>query len=86
MDDLINLEKARKIKEEFKWDLGEITKAKPEHKSGEQKCAIENIKKFYEGQEKVIKLFGSYSEIASEAKYKAKHRKGLKISTPKQML
>ena len=48
MDDLINLEKARKIKEEFKWDLDEITKAKPEHKSGEQKCAIENIKKFYE--------------------------------------
>ena len=48
MDDLINLEKARKIKEEFKWDLDEITKAKPEHKSREQKCAIENIKTFYE--------------------------------------
>ena len=40
----------------------------------------------YESQEAVIKLFNDYSSIASEAKYKAKQWKGLKISSPKQML
>ena len=34
----------------------------------------------YESQEAVIKLFNDYSSIASEAKYKAKQWKGLKIS------
>ena len=34
----------------------------------------------YESQEAVIRLFNDYSSIASEAKYKAKQWKGLKIS------
>ena len=33
-----------------------------------------------------MKLFNDYSKIVSEAKQKTKHREGLKILTPKQML
>ena len=48
--------------------------------------ALKNIKLLYESLEAVIKLFNNYSSIASEAKYKAKHGKGLKILSHKQML
>ena len=37
-------------------------------------------------REAVIKLFNGHSSVASEAKYKAKHREGPKILTLKQML
>ena len=37
-------------------------------------------------REKVITLFDDYTTVASKAKYEAKHGKGLKILTPKQML
>ena len=40
----------------------------------------------YESREAVIKLYNDYSLIKSEAKYRTKHREGLKIFTPKQML
>ena len=36
--------------------------------------------------EKIIEVFRDYSYLLSEVKYKAKHGKGLKILTPKQML
>ena len=48
--------------------------------------ALKSIKLFYELREGVIKLFNDYSSTVSEAKYKAKHWKGLKILNPKQML
>ena len=38
-----------------------------------------------QGKEILI-LFRDYSILVSEAKYKAKHGKGLKILSPKQML
>ena len=38
--------------------------------SEEQKSAIGNIKKLYQGREKVIKLFDDYYKKASEAYYK----------------
>ena len=41
---------------------------------------------FYEGREKVTKLFDDYTTIVSKAKYETKHWKGLKILTPKEML
>ena len=41
---------------------------------------------FYKAREKVITLFGCYTSIVSKTKHEAKHEKGLKISTPKQML
>ena len=40
----------------------------------------------YKSREAVIKLFNNCSLIVSEAKYKTKHGKELKILTPKQML
>ena len=40
----------------------------------------------YELREVVLKLFNDYSSVVSEAKHKAKHGKGLKLLTPKQML
>ena len=40
---------------------------------------------FYKAREKVITLFDDYTAIVSKAKYGAKHRKGLKISNPKQI-
>ena len=39
-----------------------------------------------ESPEKIIKYFDDYSGIASEAKYKTKYGKELKILAPKQML
>ena len=56
------------------------------YKAKDQKSVIKIIKTLYESQEKVIKLFGNCSRIISEAKYKAKQRKRLKIWSPKQML
>ena len=41
---------------------------------------------FFWFMEKIIKVFRDYSYLLSEVKYKAKHGKGLKILTPKQML
>ena len=40
----------------------------------------------YKARGKVIALFEDYTTIVSKAKYEAKHGKGLKILTPKQML
>ena len=55
-------------------------------KSENQKSAINNNKTFYKSREKVIEFFDNYSRIKSEAKFKTKDGKGLKILTPKQML
>ena len=51
-----------------------------------KKGHLKTIKLLYKSREAVIKLFNDYSSIAFEAKYKAKHRDGLKILTPTQML
>ena len=40
----------------------------------------------YNAWNKVIKLYGDYSTVASEAKYKTIHGQEIKILTPKQML
>ena len=65
-----------------------MARRKLKHKSKEQekKNAIKNTKQLDKGWKKVIKLFDDYTSMASEAKYRAKHGKGLKILTPKQML
>ena len=65
-----------------------MARPKQKHKSKEQekKNAIKNTKQLDKGWKKVIKLFDDYTSMASEAKYRAKHGKGLKILTPKQML
>ena len=51
---------------------------------------IDNLEKFYNSREEVINFFRDYTEMLSDANYKAKQNetkgKGLKILTPKQML
>ena len=44
------------------------------------------LKKFFDLRKKIIDYFRNYSFLLSEAKYKAKYRKGLKILTTEQML
>ena len=46
---------------------------------------LENIKLLYESLQVVIKVLNEFSSVASEAKYKAKYREGLKTLTLKQM-
>ena len=59
----------------FKSNLNKIEIGR--YNSEEQKSALENIKLLYESWEAVIKLFDNYSSIASEAKYKEIHGKGI---------
>ena len=44
------------------------------------------LKNFFDLRERIIDFFRDYSLLLSEAKYKAKYGRGLKISTPKQIL
>ena len=59
-------------------------------KNIEQEEIINNTKKFYNSREEVINFFRDYTEMSSDANYKAKKYEtkgtGLKILTPKQML
>ena len=59
---------------------------KGKNKTGWQIHAINNMKKLYESQENVIKLFDKCFWIVSETKYKAKYREVIEILTPKQMI
>ena len=47
---------------------------------------MKRIKDFYNGREKVIKIYNFYIRMVSEAKYKSIHGEGLKMLTHKQML
>ena len=59
---------------------------KGKNKTGWQIHAINNMKKLYESQEKLIKLFDECFWIVSETKYKVKCGEVLQILTPKQMI
>ena len=59
---------------------------KGKNKTGWQIHAINNMKKLYESQEKLIKLFDECFWIVSETKCKAKCGDVLQILTPKQMI
>ena len=71
----MKLEEAKKLQNVFKSTLNE--KSRGRYKSEEQKGALENIKLLYDLREAIIKLFNDYSSIASEAKYKTIHGKGI---------
>ena len=70
----------------FKSDLGRIRKGNPDFKSKEQTSVIQNVNNFFDLRENIIDFFRDYSFLLSEAKYNAKHGKGLKILSPKQTL
>ena len=78
------VEKVKENQEKFRLNLSEITRWKWEHKPKELKKTI-NSHKTYKAWEKVIALFDDYTTILSKTKYEAKHGKGRKILTPKQM-
>ena len=50
----ISLQKEEKIQEEFRSELHEILKGNPNYKSDIQKSTRKNIKKLYNGREKVL--------------------------------
>ena len=70
--------KSKPVGVSFKWNK--------EDKSDAQKHWLYIIETLYNAQKGVTKWLDNYSTIASEAKYKTIHGKGLKILTPKQML
>ena len=79
----ILIEKIAKDQKQFKSKLNEINTKNPKHKSKDQLDATKNIKNLYNSRQKVINLFNDYAKIRSEAMFKTKHGRGLKILTPK---
>ena len=77
----------KKVKDQinFKSDLSEIRKGNPKSKSQDQISVIE-VEDFFDLRENIIDFFRDYSLLLSDAKYKAKYGRGLKILTSKQML
>ena len=85
-DGNINLQELLKDQIKFKSDLGQIKNENPKLKPEDQIHVIQNIENFFDLREKITDFLRDYSFLLSEAKYKAKYQKGLKIVTPKQML
>ena len=71
----MKIEEAKRLQNAFKLNLNQISRER--YKSKEQKRALENIKLLHESRETVIQLFNDYSSIASEAKHKTIHGKGI---------
>ena len=65
--------------------LQKINEVKIGQKTPEKKDVINNLENFYNSREEVLSFFRDYTKMVFDAAQKAKHRKGLKISTPKQM-
>ena len=83
----IKLAEAKNNQINFRSNLSEIKKGSKKSKT--QKDTLYNIKILYKARKEAINIFDDYSLMVSEAKTKAKNQtsgKGLKISTPKQML
>ena len=69
----------------FKSDLGEMKKI-PKSKTENQISVIQNVQNVFDLRDKIIDFFRDYSLLVSEAKYRAKYGRDLKILTPQQML
>ena len=82
----ISLQKKEKIQEEFQSKLNEILKGNLNCRSEDQISIINNIKKLYNVQEKVLHFYNDYTRMVSNAKYKSIYGERFKILTPKQML
>ena len=70
--------------------LNKLTNIKIGRKTLEQEKIINNLKNFYYSRQEVINFFREFTEMLSDANYKAKQNetkgKRLQILTPKQML
>ena len=84
-DGNVNPREVLKNQFEFKSHLGEIGKGNPKLKSKDQVSVIHNVQNFFDLRDKIINFFRDFSILVSEAKYKAKHGKGLKILSLMQM-
>ena len=86
-DGKIGFSEAKNKQDEF---LSKLTNIKIGKKTLGQKEVINNIERFYISRQEVFNFFRDFTEMLSDANYKAKQNetkgKGLKILTPKQML
>ena len=85
-DGNINPKELSKNQINFKSDLGEIKKRNKKSGSEDQISLMQNVKKFFDLREKIIEFLEIILFFLSEAKYKIKYKKSLKILTTKQML
>ena len=81
----INPKEVLKDQTNFESDLGKI-KGNKKSKSKDQITVIRNVENFSNLREKIIDSFRDNSLLLSEAEYKAKQRRSLKIFTTKQKL
>ena len=82
---MYTLEKYSKIKITYKSEQGKIKKWKSRIRMrSSNKCNKKSLKFIW--LKRKNNIYRNHSILLSEAKYKAKHGKGLKILTPKQML
>ena len=86
-DGKIGFSEAKNKQDEF---LSKLTNIKIVKKALEQKEVINNIEKFYISRQEVFNFFRDFTEMLSDANYKAKQNetKGteLKLFTPREML
>ena len=70
--------------------MNKLTNLKIGRKTIEQEKIINNLERFYVSRQELINFFKGYTEMFSDANYRAKQNEtkgtGLKILTPKQML
>ena len=87
IDNKIGFSEAKNKQNDF---LNKLTNTKIGRKTFEQEKIINNLERFYISRQEVITFFRDYTEIFSDANYRAKQNEtkgtGLKILTPKQML
>ena len=86
-DNKIGFTEAKNKQNDF---LNKLTNIKIGRKTLEQEKIINNLERFYVSRQEVINFFRDYTEMFSDANYRAKQNEtkgtGLKILTPKQML
>ena len=86
-DGKIGFSMAKNKQDDF---LNKLSNIKIGKKTMKQEKIINNIERFYISRQEVINFFRDYTEILSDANYRAKQNetkgKGLKTLTPKQML
>ena len=85
-DGKIGFSEAKNKQNDF---LNKLTHIKIGRKTLEQEKIINNLERFYISRQEVINFFRDYTEMLSDANYRAKQNEtkgtGLKILTPKQM-
>ena len=64
----ISLQKEEKIQDKFWSELNKILKGNPNYKSEDQVSIMNNIKKLYNGREKVLNFYNDYTRMVSDAK------------------